>query len=165
MAQRPSPQFLLAHPAHTLALGMGSGLSPRAPGTVGTLWAWLCWWALSPWLSDWGQALLIVAALFLGWWACTITATHLGMSDPSAIVWDEVVAFWTVLWVLGPVSLSMQLAAFFLFRFFDAVKPPPVSWADQVFKGSGWRGGWGIVFDDLVAGFCTLLCLAIWVRL
>jgi len=156
---------MFAHPAHALALGLGSGLSPRAPGTVGTLWAWLCWWALSPWLSPLGQGLLIAAALALGWWACTVTATHLGMSDPGAIVWDEVVAFWTVLWVLGPVSWGLQALAFALFRFFDAVKPPPVSWADQVFKGPGWRGGWGIVFDDLVAALCTLLCLALWVRL
>ena len=54
-----------------------------------------------------------------------------------------------------------QLFAFVLFRFFDAVKPSPVRWADQIFKGEGWRGGWGIVFDDLVAAFCTLVVLAL----
>jgi phosphatidylglycerophosphatase A len=54
------------------------------------------------------------------------------------------------------------LAAFVLFRFFDAVKPGPVAWADRLFKGFGWRGGWGILWDDLVAAFCTLLVIALW---
>ena len=53
-------------------------------------------------------------------------------------------------------------AAFVLFRFFDAVKPGPVAWADRLFKGFGWRGGWGILWDDLVAAFCTLLVIALW---
>ena len=57
--------------------------------------------------------------------------------------------------------LGWQLAAFALFRYFDAAKPGPVRWADKVFKGHGWRGGWGIMFDDLVAAFCTLLVLAL----
>jgi len=77
-------------------------------------------------------------------------------------VWDEVVAFWLILWLLAPSSFATQLCAFALFRFFDAVKPGPVAWADRLFKGFGWRGAGGILLDDFVAAFCTLLCFALW---
>jgi phosphatidylglycerophosphatase A len=89
----------------------------------------------------------------------------MGVADPSAVVWDEVAAFWLVLWLVMPAGWIGQLAAFGLFRFFDAVKPGPVAWADQTFKGMGWRGGFGIMIDDLVAAFCTLLVIAAWRRL
>jgi phosphatidylglycerophosphatase A len=108
------------------------------------------------------QATSIVAGVLLGWWACTVTARHLRVSDPGAIVWDEIVAMWLILFLVMPTDFVGQLAAFVLFRFFDAVKPGPVAWADRLFKGLGWRGGWGIVFDDLVAAFCTLLVIALW---
>ena len=153
---------MLSHPAHVLALGFGSGLSPVAPGTCGTLWAWLTFWCLTPWMTDalWGYAL--AGGLVLGWWACSVTAKNMGVPDPGSIVWDEVLAFWLVLWLLTPASFGAQLAAFVLFRFFDAAKPGPVGWADRLFKGFGWRAGFGIMFDDLVAAFCTLLVIALW---
>jgi phosphatidylglycerophosphatase A len=154
-------QFLLAHPAHFIALGFGSGLSAIAPGTAGTLWAWAVFALLQPLLSPMAMGLLILASLLLGWWACEVTARHLGVADPGAIVWDEVVAFWLVLWLVTPTSWWGQLGAFVLFRFFDAVKPGPVRWADGLFKGFGWRGAWGILFDDLVAALCTLLVIAL----
>jgi len=69
---------------------------------------------------------------------------------------------WLILWLWMPAGFVGQLAAFLLFRFFDALKPGPVAWADAHFKGWGWRGAWGILFDDLVAAFCTLLVLALW---
>jgi phosphatidylglycerophosphatase A len=86
----------------------------------------------------------------------------MGVLDPGNIVWDEVVAFWLVLWLIMPAGFTGQLVAFVLFRFFDAAKPGPVGWADRVFKGLGARGGWGILFDDFVAAFCTLLVIALW---
>ena len=162
MPQRPSPSFMLSHPAHLIALGLGAGLSPRAPGTVGSLWAWLVWLVVAPWLSPGGQGLLIALALLVGWWACKRTVDHLDVADPGYVVWDEVVAMWLILWLTLPMGFVEQLIAFALFRFFDAVKPGPVAWADQVFKGWGWRGAWGILFDDLVAAFCTLLLIALW---
>jgi len=152
---------MLAHPAHFIALGFGSGLSPVAPGTAGTLWAWLSFLALQPWLSPAGMGWLIALSALVGWWACTVTAQDMRVADPGSIVWDEVLAFWLVLWLL-PVSLSTQLAAFLLFRFFDAVKFGPMAWADQTFKGFGWRGGFGILLDDFMAAFCTLLVIALW---
>ena len=164
-AVRPTSSFLVAHPAHLLALGFGAGLSPVAPGTVGTLWAWLAYLALAPVLGPAGMGWLILGSLAAGWWACTRTARGLGSADPSAIVWDEVVSFWLILWLVMPTGWAGQLAAFLLFRFFDAVKPGPVAWADRTFKGIGWRGGFGIFADDLLAAFCTLLVIALWLRL
>ena len=159
---RPNAKFLLAHPAHFIALGFGSGLSPIAPGTAGTLWAWLAFLVISPSMSNAQMGWLIAASTLVGWWACTVTAKNLGVQDPGNIVWDEVVAFWLILWLIMPAGFAGQLVAFLLFRFFDAVKPGPVDWADQVFKASGARGGWGIMFDDFVAAFCTLLVIALW---
>lgn len=168
-ARRPGVRFLLSHPAHWVALGFGSGLSPVAPGTVGTLWAWLAFVVLWPWMDGLGWALLLVASVLGGVWACTVTARHLGTADPSAIVWDEVVAFWLVLWLLMPVGLWGQVAAFVLFRTFDAAKPGPVGWADRlvnwrVGEALGWRHGAGILFDDLVAAAATLVVMAVAVR-
>lgn len=162
MPTRPGPSFLLSHPAHLLALGLGSGLSPKAPGTVASLWAWLSWLVVSPWFTPTGQGLLILSALLLGLWACKRTVDQLDIADPGCIVWDEIVAMWLILWLLMPAGFWDQVLAFLLFRFFDAVKPGPVAWADQAFKGWGWRGAWGILFDDLVAAFCVLLIFALW---
>jgi phosphatidylglycerophosphatase A len=155
-------RFLLSHPAHFIALGAGSGLSRLAPGTAGTLWAWAVFLLLQIWLTPLQMGVLIAASTLVGWWACTVTAQHMGVADPGAIVWDEVIAFWLVLWLVTPTTFWGQLGAFVLFRYFDAAKPGPVRWADSLFKGFGWRGGWGIIFDDLVAAFCTLLVIAIW---
>lgn len=159
---RPSAAFMLRHPAHAIALGFGSGLSPKAPGTVGSLWGWVSWLLIQHYLSVPMQATLVAAGLLVGWWACTVTAQHLRVSDPGAIVWDEIVAMWLIFFLVMPTDFLGQMGAFVLFRFFDAVKPGPVAWADRLFKGLGWRGGWGIVFDDLVAAFCTLLVIALW---
>lgn len=159
---RPSARFMLAHPAHFIALGFGSGLSPVAPGTAGTLWAWLSFLVLQRWLSPAGMGGLIAVSVLVGWWACTVTARNMRVADPGSIVWDEVVGFWLVLWLVMPAGLLGQLVAFGLFRFFDAVKPGPVAWADASFKGFGWRGGFGILFDDLVAAACSLLVIALW---
>jgi phosphatidylglycerophosphatase A len=169
-AIRPGLSFMRRHPAHWVALGFGSGLSPVAPGTAGTLWAWVSYAVLDHFLGAGAWAAVIALSLGVGLWACTLTARHLGVADPGAVVWDEVVAFWIVLWLLMPAGFWAQATAFALFRFFDAAKPGPVGWADRLFKlgpGAviGWRQGFGILFDDLVAAGCTLLVIAAWVRL
>lgn len=169
-ARRPSVRFLFRHPAHFIAHGAGSGLAPKAPGTVGTLWGWASYLLLDPWLSDAAWGGVIVAALLIGWWACTLTARHLGTADPGSVVWDEIVAFWLVLWLVMPTGLVGQAVAFAIFRFFDAAKPGPVRWADGLFKhraggaqrSIGWSQGFGILFDDLVAALCTLVVIALW---
>ncbi len=165
--RKPTLRFMLSHPAHVIALGFGSGLSPAAPGTVGTLWAWLGFLVLQPHLSDPQWALVLGLGFAVGIWACTVTARHMAVGDPGAIVWDEIIAFWAVLWLVTPAGFWAQLAAFALFRFFDAAKPGPVAWADALFKlkrgeAIGWRQGFGIIFDDLVAALCALLVIAVW---
>ncbi|MDB5817462.1 MAG: phosphatidylglycerophosphatase [Rhizobacter sp.] len=165
--RRPDARFLVGHPAHWLALGFGSGLSPKAPGTVGTLWAWLSFLVIDRWLDDAQWALLLAASLVVGVWACTLAARHLGQSDPSSVVWDEIIAFWAMLWLIGPSGFWGQAIAFGLFRYFDAAKPGPVRWADSLFKGTSgapisWAQGFGIIFDDLVAALCALLVIAVW---
>jgi phosphatidylglycerophosphatase A len=163
---RAGARFMLRHPAHCIALGFGSGLSPRAPGTVGTLWAWVSFLLIDRWLGDTEWAVVLVLALLLGVWACTECARHMGVADPGAIVWDEIVAFWALLWLISPAGWLAQLLAFALFRYFDAAKPGPVGWADRRFKPApgghiGWVQGFGILFDDLAAAACTLLVLAL----
>ena len=167
---RPSAGFMLSHPAHLIALGFGSGLSPVAPGTAGTLWAWLAFVALQPWMTDARWACLLAAALPLGWWASSVTARNMRVLDPGSVVWDEIAAFWLVLWLVGPAGFWAQLVAFALFRFFDAVKPGPVGWADGLFHDvkvgsdpAAWRkAGFGIMLDDMVAAACALLVIAGW---
>lgn len=168
--RRASARLMWSHPAHMISLGFGSGLSPVAPGTAGTLWAWLSFVVLDRGLGTTGWGLLLAGGTLVGWWACTRTAQTLATADPGAVVWDEVLAFWAVLWLLMPASFGWQLAAFALFRFFDAVKPGPVNWADGLFKPApgqrpGWAQGLGILLDDAVAALCTLLVLALAQRL
>lgn len=166
---RADVSFLLAHPAHFIALGLGSGLSRWAPGTAGTLWAWFAFLAMQAWLTPTQIGWIVVLSFPLGWWACSVCARHMRVCDPGSIVWDEVAAFWLVLWLVMPAGLLAQLAAFGLFRFFDAVKPGPVAWADRLFHGvdtvrdpQAWnKAGLGIMLDDLVAAFCTLLVIAL----
>lgn len=173
--RRPSLGLLLSHPAHFIAFGAGSGLSPMAPGTVGTLWAWASFLLLDHW---WGQgtdadlkwAWLIGLGTLVGWWASTHTARSLRVADPGSIVVDEVLAFWLVLWVASPAGFMGQALAFALFRYFDAAKPGPVAWADGLFKHRqgrpiGWAQGLGILLDDYVAALCTLIVLALGVAL
>jgi phosphatidylglycerophosphatase A len=152
---RPTSAFAYSHPAHTLALGFGAGLSPLAPGTVGTLAAWpLGALVTPPYLA------LAAAPLFaIGVWACSVTGRHLGVADHRAMVWDEMVAFWLVLALL-PRELAWQAAGFALFRLFDIAKPPPIRACERRF-----HGGFGVMFDDLLAAGYTLLVLALIKRL
>lgn len=153
--QRPTPQFLLAHPAHFIALGFGSGLSPFAAGTIGTLVAFPLYAVLVKLLGALMIALLCVPLFALGVWACERTTRDMGIHDPNGINWDEIVAFMLVL-SFTPAGWAWQLFAFFAFRFFDVVKPPPVRQADRRI-----RGGFGVMFDDILAAGYTLLTLAI----
>lgn len=159
--RKPTPHFMLAHPAHWIAQGFGSGLSPIMPGTAGTLFAWLSYAVLStrwPQVFTAGNWLAIIAAGFIiGIWACHRTGQALNSPDDGSMVWDEIIAFWLVLVLVMPASLKTQFAAFLVFRFFDMVKPPPIAWFDRRFKG-----GFGVMWDDIVAAFYTLLVFAFW---
>jgi phosphatidylglycerophosphatase A len=152
---RPTLAFALAHPAHFLALGFGTGLAPVAPGTFGTLVAFPLYALLALWLGSAG-ILLVAAGMFVaGIWLCGRTSRALGLSDHSAINWDEIVAFLAVL-AFTPTGWLWDVAAFLLFRFFDVVKPPPIRYFDQTVKG-----GFGVMLDDVLAAGYTVLVLAI----
>ena len=152
---RPNLRFLLAHPYHFIALGFGAGLAPVAPGTFGTLLALPIFWLLSPRLDS-GWMLIALGFLFVsGIWICDRTGRDLGVPDHKAIVWDEVVAFLLVLFFTPPAPLSLALG-FLLFRLFDILKPGPIHYVETQF-----RGGFGVMVDDLLAAFFTLICLAL----
>jgi len=138
--------------------GFGSGLLRPGSGTWGTLLAWFLWNFSAPDVGDLAIGLFLLACFLYGCWAAERVTTQLGVADHVGIVWDEVVAFWLVLWLV-PGSLTAQAIAFLLFRFFDTVKPPPIRQADRRFKG-----GVGVMFDDLLAAGYTLLIMAILVR-
>jgi len=151
---RPRPGFVLSHPAHLVAFGFGAGLVPFAPGTAGTLLGWGIGRAMGD--LDPAVFLSIVLVLFLvGVWACQVTGRNLGIADHGAMVWDEVAAFLLILAIV-PRELEWQAAAFVAFRFFDIAKPPPIRVLEQRFGG-----GFGVMFDDLVAAGYTLLLLAL----
>ena len=151
----PGLKFLFAHPAHFLACGCGSGLAPWAPGTFGTLFAWLSFNVFQPYFSDFELLGLFAAAYVLGIWIIDKAGRVLGDPDHGSIVWDEIVPFWLVL-LLTPDTLLWQAAAFGLFRLFDITKPQPARYFDDHVKN-----GFGVMADDLVAAGYTLLCLAL----
>lgn len=151
----PSLKFLLASPVHFLALGCGSGLAPKAPGTFGTLFAWGSFLLFRPYFSDFALLAAFTAAYLLGIWVIDVTGRAIGDPDHGSIVWDEIVPFWLVL-LLTPATFLWQLTAFVLFRYFDITKPQPARYFDQHVKN-----GFGVMADDLVAAGYTLLLLAL----
>ena len=150
---KPTFSFLLAHPAHFIALGFGSGLSPRAPGTIGTLLGWALYPLIRGPVSETVFVLFLIAFFAAGVIVCDRAGRALGVPDHGAIVWDEMVAIWLVLF-FAPATLAWQALAVVLFRFFDIVKPAPIRWADKRLKG-----GFGVMFDDILAAVYAIAVL------
>jgi phosphatidylglycerophosphatase A len=150
-ANTPTFAFLVRHPAHFIALGFGAGLAPIAPGTFGTLVAIPLAALLRAYSSGAGFIAAIVAFALVGVWAAQVTGRDLGVADHGAIVWDEVVAFTLVLYFVGG-DVAWVALSFFVFRFFDIVKPPPIRHFDATLKN-----GFGVMFDDLLAALYTLI--------
>lgn len=155
MKNEAVPVKLLKDPGHFLSFGFGSGLSPYAPGTMGTLAAiplFLC-------AAYFGNMTVLVSCIIIsivGIYLCERTTRALGVHDHSAIVWDEIAGYFvTMLFV--PVSVVSVIAGFLLFRLFDILKPWPISVIDSRLKG-----GLGVMLDDILAGIfaCTTLQLA-----
>jgi phosphatidylglycerophosphatase A len=148
---KPDSRFLFSHPAHFIALGFGSGLTPKAPGTFGSLAAVPLFWLITQTTPDPVSLVAIIAIGFLiGIWACAITGRNLGVADHGSIVWDEFVAMWAILAVI-PAGWLAWFAAFILFRFFDILKPWPIRHFDAKLKN-----GFGVMLDDLLAAVYTL---------
>ncbi|HAW17483.1 MAG: phosphatidylglycerophosphatase A [Oceanospirillaceae bacterium] len=133
------------NPIHLLALGFGSGAAPKAPGTCGTLVAVLIYWPLSQ-LSPEHYLLMLLVTSVMGIYICGQTAKDLGVHDHGSIVWDEFVGFWITMFA-APVGWVWVVVGFVLFRFFDIIKPWPISWIDK-----NITGGFGIMLDDVIAG-------------
>jgi phosphatidylglycerophosphatase A len=148
---RPDLKFLFAHPAHLIAFGFGTGLAPKAPGTVGTLLGVPLFWLVAAVAQDLpNQIIFLIATFLLGVWACGRTGRTLGVADHGGMVWDEVVAFALVL-VFTPAGWLWMALAFALFRLFDILKPWPIRLADTHFKS-----GFGVMFDDLLAALYAI---------
>lgn len=146
------PSGSLKNPLHFLALGFGSGLAPKAPGTFGTLAAIPIVVALS-FFSPTVYVVVLFLVVFSGFWICGKTAEDWGVHDHSAIVWDEIAGYMlTMLFV--PLSWENLLIGFVLFRLFDIAKPFPISWLDK-----NVSGGTGIMVDDLLAGVFAAVLL------
>lgn len=141
----PDARFLVAHPAHFIALGFGSGLAPRAPGTFGTLVSLALYWLLATVLPPVAIAFLAIPLFFLGVWACDVTGRNLGVPDHGAMVWDEIVAF-LPLAAIASGAWWLQAIAFGLFRLFDIWKPYPIRLVERNVKG-----GFGVMVDDVIA--------------
>lgn len=152
MAAEPIPARYLRNPLHFLSLGFGSGLAPVAPGTFGTLAAVPVYWLVSG-LPLTGYVLVTLIAFGAGVYLCGYTSRALGVHDHSGIVWDEIVGY-LITMIAVPVQWQWMLAGFLLFRLFDIVKPWPIRWIDRQL-----HGGFGIMFDDVVAGIFALLAL------
>lgn len=153
LAPRPPARLVLTTPVHLVAFGLGAGLSPRAPGTVGTLWGVLLWLVLQA-LPPALYGVTLVGLFATGVWVCGRSARLLGTHDTPGIVFDEIVGFLVTAAPLLPALKLAQgpawawlLAAFVLFRVFDIAKPWPIRRLDAEV-----HGGFGIMLDDLVAG-------------
>lgn len=144
----------MKNPVHLISVGFGTGLSPRAPGTVGTLVGFPLYWGLCA-LTLGAQIAVLFFLFVAGCYLCDITGKALGEADHGAIVWDEIVAFCAVLLTV-PEHWAWWAAAFGAFRFFDIVKPSPIGWFDRRYKN-----GFGVMFDDVLAAAYAIACLAI----
>lgn len=142
----------LKDPIVFIALGLGSGLSPIAPGTAGTLLAVPLVFFLQQ-HSDLIYALVTLFVLLTGPWVCGYAAKKLDVHDHSGIVYDEVAGLLITMFMV-PQGWQFMLIGFALFRVFDAAKPWPISWLDK-----NVQGGIGIMLDDVLAGFISLMCL------
>lgn len=159
-AIEPDWRFICQHPAYFLAFGLGSGLSKKAPGTMGSLAA-IPLYGLLHFLGFTSMQILILTILlfFIGVWAAEKTTHALKVDDYGGIVIDEIVGMWLVL-ALAPKIAFYILLSFILFRIFDIFKPWPIRYFDQKVGG-----GLGIMLDDVIAGAFALIVLyfcAIW---
>ncbi|MDP7593898.1 MAG: phosphatidylglycerophosphatase A [Litorilituus sp.] len=144
--------FNLANPIQFLALGFGSGLAPKAPGTFGTLAAIPLYFILST-LTTSFYALAVLFMTIAGFYICGKAADDLGVHDHPAIVWDEFVGFLITMFMV-PISWQSLTLGFILFRLFDIIKPWPISFIDKKVSG-----GFGIMIDDVLAGIFSLIIM------
>ncbi len=147
-----SAKVIMTDPIHFLAFGFGSGLAPKAPGTFGSVVGALIAWCML-WLAPMHYVLLTIIMFGIGVWLCGASSAKLGVHDHSGIVWDEIVGM-MITYFLIPKGWIWLVLGFMLFRFFDVLKPWPISWLDKRV-----HGGFGIMIDDVIAGVFSLAVL------
>ena len=145
-------KVVLSQPVHLLDFGFGSGLSPKAPGTVGTIAA-VPFYLLMSQLSLPLYLVAVIASFAVGIYLCEATSKALGVHDHGGKVWDEFVGFWMTM-IVAPAGLIWVLMGFIFFRIFDILKPFPIAYFDKHIKG-----GFGIMIDDALAAAYAWLCL------
>ncbi len=148
-----APASIWRNPIHFLAFGLGSGAASKAPGTFGTLASVPIYLWLLQDLSSMQYLVMLVVTSLVGIYLCGKTSKDLGVHDHSGIVWDEFVGYWITMW-LAPTGWEYIVLGFVLFRLFDILKPWPISWVDKHV-----HGGFGIMFDDILAGAMSLIVL------
>lgn len=152
-----APASIWRNPVHFLAFGLGTGASPYAPGTVGTLLGIpLVWWMSD--LNLYWYLGITFALYVVGVWVCAKTSNDIGVHDHSGIVIDEVVGYMITM-ILVPVNIWTLAIGFLLFRFFDIVKPWPIRWLDRRVEG-----GTGIMIDDVLAGIFALVVIHVMIH-
>ena len=149
---KSTDKFTLSDPIQFLALGFGTGLAPKAPGTFGTLAALPLYFLMLP-LSTLAYGALLIIMSVAGIYICQKAADAAGVHDHGAIVWDEIVGFLITMFMV-PVSWQSIVVGFVLFRFFDILKPWPISFVDRKV-----HGGFGIMLDDVLAGVFAFACM------
>lgn len=149
-----SAQFNMCNKWHILATGFGSGLAPFAPGTFGTLAA-IPVYLMFVYLPMWVFFAFTLLTCLVGPKICGRAADDIGVHDHKAIVWDEFAGFFITMCFV-PFSWVNVLLGFVLFRFFDIIKPWPISYLDKHV-----HGGLGIMIDDIVAGLFAGCCLLV----
>ena len=148
----------LKDPFHFAATLGGIGMVPIAPGTFGSITAWIIFVYLSHFISIINMLILTILFFILSIWICSEASKDLENKDHKSIVIDELVGMWIALLPVLVIATSQYertvyaLAALILFRFFDILKPFPISYFDKNYKN-----GFGIVIDDVISGLIAII--------
>ncbi len=137
-----------------LSTGFFTGYITPAPGTWGSLAAWLMYVIifLGGWIYPLAFLVFLTSVILLGIYISGTMEEFLGETDPSCIVIDEWAGIWLALFAI-PQNILAFILAFVLFRIFDIVKPWPANISQKL------PGGWGIMTDDIIAGVYTIILI------
>ncbi len=149
-----TPMSVWTNPWHFITFGFGSGAMPFAPGTFGTL-ACIPFYLLAQNLSWWGYGILTLLLIAAATYLCGRVCEEINVHDHPGTVLDEFAGFFVTMW-FAPHGWAWIVVGFVLFRFFDILKPYPIKWIDE-----NVSGGFGVVFDDVLAGVYSLILLQI----
>jgi phosphatidylglycerophosphatase A len=157
MNKQQNTKFNYKDPIHLLAIGLGSGLVSKAPGTAGTVMALPLFFLINqlPVIAFW---IVLTVATLAGIFICDKTSKDTNTTDDPRIVWDEFCGLWLTLGLLEYNAINIILG-FILFRVFDIIKPWPIIFFDKKVKG-----GFGIMLDDIIAGLFAAICTTVIVK-